>query len=79
MKKLLIEDETVLEMISQLNLIISSCSLTLPELIKELQTHLRYIIMGMPVSYLVVSVFIKVRYFFFFFYVVIYDLIQNKY
>lgn len=50
MKKLLVEDETVLEMISKLNLIISSCSLPLPELIKELQTHLRYMIMGMPVS-----------------------------
>lgn len=50
MKKLLVEDETVLEMISKLNLIISTCTLPLPELIKELQTHLRYMIMGMPVS-----------------------------
>lgn len=49
MKKLLVEDETVLEIISKLNLIITSCSLPLNELIKELQTHLRYMIMGMPV------------------------------
>ena len=50
MKKLLVEDETVLDMIAKLNLIISTCTLPLPELIKELQTHLRYMIMGMPVS-----------------------------
>lgn len=49
MKKLLVEDETVLDMISKLNMIITSSSLPLTELIKELQTHLRYMIMGMPV------------------------------
>lgn len=51
LKKLLVEDETVLDVISKLNLIVTSCSLPLNELIKELQTHLRYMIMGMPVGF----------------------------
>ena len=51
LKKLLVEDETVLDVITKLNLIVTSCSLPLNELIKELQTHLRYMIMGMPVSF----------------------------